>query len=102
MAIKVFCDQAQLQGYTNAQGTFHIAVNYTIFYISGGVPGNNSVAFSLDIPPATTPYEVYGLLFQDVLANCARLNLDTPTKADVFGYIPASFDILLPDLPAFN
>lgn len=99
MSVKVFCNQATVQGYqTDPAGAFRIFIDFQIFTDSG-YHSSNSV--TLDIPGGTTGYEVYALVYQRILSDCEAAQIEAPKKSDVFGYLPTPFDVLLPDLPSF-
>lgn len=104
MAIKVFCNHPTFGGYQNnpADG-FLITVPFEVFMSDGGEdngPRANGDVATLTMPLGSTPLDVYADLYTAILASCANFGWPTPTKADIYGFPPASFAALLPDQPA--
>jgi hypothetical protein len=99
MAVKVFCLPPNIGGY-QADGTFKITINFSIYTDTPAVNYMNN-SFELNLPLGTNPYSVYSEVFQTIVSFAVQNGFAEPTKADVFGYIPTPFAVLLPDLPAF-
>lgn len=101
MAIKVFCAQPQFGGYqTNPSDVFLITVGYEVFEDTGGENnGPRALAgmSTLYMPLGSTPLDVYETLHSEILTACSTEGYSTPAKADIFGFVPASFAVLIPD-----
>lgn len=101
MAIKVFCGEAHFEGYqTNPPDIFLIVVSYRIHEDTGGE--NNGPRYvesmsTLYMPLNSTPLDVYEQLFDEIVATAIAEGYSTPTKADVYGFVPFSFATLIPD-----
>jgi hypothetical protein len=100
MAVKVFCTLPTIQGYqVDPPNSFLVDIVFTI-YTSDPIAVQNG-STSVTVPIGTSPYAVYGEVYQKIVDITTQYQLETPTKNDIFGYIPTPFSILLPDLPAF-
>lgn len=104
MAIKVFCGHPVFGGYQNnpADG-FLITIPFEMFCSTGGEnDGPRALAdnAALTMAIGATPGDVYADLYAAILACCTNFGWPTPTKADMYGFPPASFSALLPDQPA--
>jgi len=93
MQIKVFCSLPGVQGFTD-QNTFHIAVDYIIYR---STPESHSDSVSIDYPVDENPVMTYANVYQHILNTCSQLGWETPTKADIFGFVPVPFYMLVPD-----
>jgi hypothetical protein len=100
---KVFCDIPTLNGYDgDPVDSFRIHVDYVVHFVNDeGVSGHVGSACDVYIPLDSSPFTVFGDVYADILTYCATNGYTTPTKADIFGYVPASFTQLIPEVPSF-
>lgn len=102
MAVKVFLHDMNRAFYrSNPSASFEIELNYSIC-LSDGLPPNNDPhteegAMVLEFPVTSNPNEVYQMAYDEVLAICAANGWETPTKADIYTWLPMTFSQILPE-----
>jgi hypothetical protein len=106
MSIKVFLRVPYvMHGFSGSPvDSFTVDIPYSAYQSHGG-EDNAPIGFddqaSLTVPLGTTQAGLYAMIYADILAKCSANSYDTPTKSDIFGFAPASFNQLLPDIPQF-
>lgn len=95
MAIKVFVKPITSVQYVGDPPS-QFVVNLPLLIAQSTALEVNGFEVSLAIPIGTTPAAVYQLAYDALLQFCADNGMETPTKADVYGYVPMDFSMLLP------
>ena len=99
MAVKVFLGLPTFNGYVGAPAD-HFTIEMSLQMFNSDGPQAESDSLALDIPLSATPPQVYGLAYAAVCGKVAGLLWPTPTKEDVFGFLPTPISVVLPDLPS--
>ena len=105
MSIKVFLRVPfVMHGFSgNPVDGFSVDIPYSVYQSHGGeddAPIGFDDQAQLSVPIGSTQVTLYGMIYSDILSKCASNSYDTPSKGDIFGFAPASFEQLLPNLPS--
>lgn len=102
MAVKVFLHDINRAFYRgNPTASFEIELNYSIC-LSDGLPPDNDPhteegSMILEFPVTASPNEVYQQAWDRVQQICTTNGWEVPTKADVYSWLPTTFNVILPD-----
>ena len=102
MAVKVICHEATFGGYAGSPPQFQVSVPYSVYQSNGGVddaPRYFEDVVSLNMDIGSTPEDVFAGVYSTIQSACSACGYPTPTKADMYGYVPTSFLTLLPPDP---
>jgi hypothetical protein len=102
MAVKVFFHDISRAFYRgNPVASFEIELNYAVCLSSGlpplSDPHTEEGSMVLEFPVTASPNEVYQKAYDKLLALCTENGWESPTKADIYTWLPTTFDQLLPE-----
>lgn len=101
--IKVFCDAPTFNGYVDDPAVdfeMHVIIHY--YVNDNGTAISDTQNYQYNIPPGATPFDVYGMVYGNILGYCSANSWPTPAKSDIFAVVPRSALELLPEIPAMS
>jgi len=98
--IKIFVRDIETASYVSVPADgFRLTGTYIAARSTGGDndgPANDEVSFAFTFPLNSSPAGVYQSLYDQILADCTANGWETPTKADIFCWVPMDFSLLIP------
>jgi len=101
VAIKIFVRDIQSADYVSVPADgFRLTGTYIAARDTGrdgdNGPATDEVSFAFTFPLDSSPAGVYQSLYDQILADCAAHGWSTPTKSDIFCWVPMDFTLLIP------